>query len=191
MNRTRRSQTISTVDANQLRTLLTEVSLGNRRSFEALYRSVSGLLYAVAFKCMGRKDMAQEVVQESFVRIWHHASRYDSTVAEPLTWMISITRHLAIDQLRKRREVALDDNPLHELEDHTPGAVEQLTAQREASALNRCLQTLDNAQRTAITTAYFQGLSCSEIAARLHQPLGSVKSWIRRGMERLRRCLEP
>lgn len=92
--------------------------------------------------------------------------------------------------MRKHREQPLADGQQEALVDEAPGAHEQLDSQRDARALSRCLDTLDGMQRQSITVAYFQGLSCMELAEHLAAPLGSVKSWIRRGMERLRRCLE-
>lgn len=139
---------------------------------------------------MGRRDLAEEVLQESFVRIWNNAVRYQPHLSAPLTWMINITRNQAIDQLRKQRERPLDEREEQQLADQTPSAHEQLDSARQAQALHRCLEHLEGAQRQSITVAYFQGLTCSELAEHMTAPLGSVKSWIRRGMERLRRCLE-
>lgn len=181
---------ISTHDADQLRQLLAQCSLGNRQAFETLYRSVSPRLHGIALRFMGRQDLAEEVLQESFVRIWFNASRYEAHLSAPLTWMINITRNLAIDQLRKHREQPLSDGQQDAITDESPSAHELLDSEREAHALNRCLDSLEGMQRQSITVAYFQGLSCSELADHLAAPLGSVKSWIRRGMERLRRCLE-
>lgn len=181
---------ISTHDADQLRQLLAQCSLGNRQAFETLYRSVSPRLHGIALRFMGRQDLAEEVLQESFVRIWFNASRYEAHLSAPLTWMINITRNLAIDQLRKHREQPLSDGQQDAMTDESPSAHELLDSERKAHALNRCLDSLEGMQRQSITVAYFQGLSCSELADHLAAPLGSVKSWIRRGMERLRRCLE-
>ncbi|WP_421525568.1 RNA polymerase sigma factor [Pseudomonas yamanorum] len=181
---------ISTHDADQLRQLLAQCSLGNRQAFETLYRSVAPRLHGVALRFMGRPDLAEDVLQESFVRIWFNASRYEAHLSAPLTWMINITRNLAIDQLRKHREQPLADGQQDAMADESPSAHELLDSEREAHALNRCLDSLEGMQRQSITVAYFQGLSCSELADHLAAPLGSVKSWIRRGMERLRRCLE-
>lgn len=181
---------ISIADTDQLRQLLAQCSLGDRRAFETLYRSVSPRLHGVALRFMGRADLAEEVLQESFVRIWHNASRYEAHLSAPLTWMINITRNQAIDQLRKRRERPLSEVEQDALSDESPSAHEQLNSAREAHALKRCLETLDGMQRQSISVAYFQGLSCSELAEHLATPLGTVKSWIRRGLERLRRCLE-
>ena len=181
---------ISTLDTDQLRQLLAQCSLGDRRAFETLYRSVAPRLHGVALRFMGRRDLAEEVLQESFVRIWNNASRYQAHLSAPMTWMINITRNQAIDQLRKHREQPLSGLQEQQLVDETPSAHELLDRAREASALNRCLASLEDKQRQSISVAYFQGLSCSELASHLAAPLGSVKSWIRRGMERLRRCLE-
>ncbi|MGR3889504.1 RNA polymerase sigma factor [Pseudomonas sp. 1152_12] len=181
---------ISTHDADPLRPLLAQCALGNRQAFETLYRSVSPRLHGVAYRFMGRSDLAEEVLQEAFVRIWYNASRYEAHLAAPMTWMVNITRNLAIDQLRKHRELPLADGQQEAMLDNGPSAHEQLDSEREARALNRCLDTLDGMQRQSISVAYFQGLSCAELADHLAAPLGSVKSWIRRGMERLRRCLE-
>lgn len=181
---------ISIADANQLRQLLAQCSLGDRRAFETLYHSVGPRLHGVALRFMGRPDLAEEVLQESFVRIWNNAPRYQSHQSAPLTWMINITRNQAIDHLRKHRDRPLTDLEEQALVDESPSAHEQLSSAREASALNRCLESLEGMQRESITVAYFQDLSCTELAEHLAAPLGSVKSWIRRGMERLRRCLE-
>ena len=184
------STPISSVDADELRQLLAQCSLGNRRAFESLYRKAGGHLFAVALRCMGQSDLAEDVVQEAFVRIWNSASQYDPNLSAPMTWMVSITRNKAIDQLRKQRDEALTDDQAQTLLDPSPSAHEQLQSQRDANALQRCLDTLEGMQRHSIVTAYFQGASHSELVSQLSAPLGTVKSWIRRGMERLRRCLE-
>ncbi|MBD9459886.1 sigma-70 family RNA polymerase sigma factor [Pseudomonas sp. PDM05] len=170
--------------------MLARCAEGNRQAFETLYRSVSPRLHGVALRFMGRPDLAEEVLQEAFVRIWYNASRYEAHLAAPMTWMVNITRNLAIDQLRKHREQPLVDGQQDALLDDSPSAHEQLDRERDTHALNRCLDSLDGMQRQSISVAYFKGLSCAELAAHMAAPLGSVKSWIRRGMERLRRCLE-
>jgi RNA polymerase sigma factor (sigma-70 family) len=182
---------ISSVDSSpDLSQLLAQCSLGNRRAFETLYRNVSGRLFAVALRCMGQRDLAEDVLQEAFVRIWNSASQYDATLSTPMTWMISITRNKAIDQLRKRHEAPLTDEQAHALVDESASAQEHLESHRDNHALQRCLDTLDSMQRQSIITAYFHGASHAELTRQLAAPLGTVKSWIRRGMERLRRCLE-
>ncbi|WP_371928539.1 sigma-70 family RNA polymerase sigma factor [Pseudomonas sp. SLFW] len=184
------STLISSVDADELRQLLAQCSLGNRRAFETLYRKVSGQLFAVALRCMGHRDQAEDVLQEAFVRIWNSASQYEPSLSAPMTWMVSITRNKAIDQLRKHREDPLTDEQVQALFDEAPSAHEQMESLRDATALRRCLDTLEGMQRQSIITAYFHGASHGDLVTQLAAPLGTVKSWIRRGMERLRRCLE-
>ncbi|WPP00310.1 sigma-70 family RNA polymerase sigma factor [Pseudomonas sp. HR96] len=181
---------ISPAENDEHRQLLGACAQGDRRAFERLYHSVGPRLHGVALRCVTRRALAEEVVQESFVRIWHNAARYDETLSAPLTWMINITRHLAIDLLRKRQEEPLAEQQLETLMDDAPSAFDQLNGDRDTAALNRCLETLEGMQRQSILTAYFHGLSNAELAEHLAAPLGSIKSWIRRGMERLRRCLE-
>ena len=184
---------ISNSDPNQLQTYLSQCALGNRASFEALYKSVSPQLYAVALKSLRNADSAEEILQESFIRIWHNAARYDSTLSAPMTWMINITRNLAIDLLRRRREDSLSDDVSQsgdERPDPDAGPFDLLASSQDKAALTRCLETLDVQQRQSVVITYFQGLSNTELAAQMCAPLGSIKSWIRRGMERLRSCLE-
>ena len=185
---------IATLDPTQLNTWLGHCALGNQKSFEALYKGVSPQLYSVALRSLRRADWAEEILQESFVRIWHNAGRYDSSLSAPMTWMTNITRNLAIDFLRRKREEPLPEsehgNPADEAADSGPGPLDQLTISQDNKELARCLDTLDGNQRQSIAITYFQGLSNTEVATQMQQPLGSIKSWIRRGMERLRNCLE-
>ena len=141
---------ISIADTDQLRQLLAQCSLGDRRAFEMLYRSVGPRLHGVALRFMGRPDLAEEVLQESFVRIWNNASRYEANLSAPLTWMINITRNQAIDQLRKHRDRPLTDLEEQALVDESPSAHEQLTRAREANALNRCLESLEAMQPCSV-----------------------------------------
>ena len=154
-------------DAEYLKKLLAQCALGNRRAFETLYRSVAPRLQHVALQCISQRDLAEHVVQESFVRIWHNAAQYDPHLSAPVAWMIAITHDQAIEQLRTHRELP-------------EGALQQPP----------CLEQLDGMQRQTITTAYFHGRSAKELAEQLAAPLGSVKVWLRRGMERLRGGLE-
>ena len=122
----------SIADTDQLRQLLAQCSLGDRRAFETLYRSVGPRLHGVALRFMGRPDLAEEVLQEAFVRIWNNASRYEAHLSAPMTWMINITRNQAIDQLRKHRDRPLTDLEQDALPDESPSAHDQLNSAREA-----------------------------------------------------------
>ncbi|KWR90134.1 sigma-70 family RNA polymerase sigma factor [Cupriavidus sp. IDO] len=184
------------VDADRLATLLQSVALGDRQALRGLYDLTATKLFGLALRITARRDWAEDVVQESFVSIWHHAGDYRPHLAAPMTWMTTIVRNRALDCLRRAaaarvsQTVELDDDLGEWLADDAAGPAELADASQQARALNRCLQRLEQSQRQAIVLAYLQDLSHAELAARLRAPLGTVKSWVRRGLERLRTCLE-
>ncbi|MEO8159723.1 MAG: sigma-70 family RNA polymerase sigma factor, partial [Betaproteobacteria bacterium] len=150
-------------------------------------------LFAVAVRITRRRDWAEEVLQEAFVNIWNHAAGYNSTKSAPMTWMTAIVRNRALDWLRRPREVEIDEE--HEelmasIPDESPGPEELLRRSLEASELARCMKTLTEEQQRGITLAFFYGLSHGEAAEQMRKPLGTVKTWIRRGLDRLKSCLD-
>lgn len=183
-------------DPDPLEALLARVAIGDRLALRAIYDQSASKLFGLALRITGKRDLAEDVVQESFVSIWHHAADYRPQLAAPMTWMTTIVRNRALDALRRTAAARLatatplDDAPEADLADETAGPAELAQASQQARALNRCLQRLDQGQRQAIVLAYLQDLSHSELSERMHAPLGTIKSWIRRGLERLRACLE-
>ncbi|HEX6138380.1 MAG TPA: sigma-70 family RNA polymerase sigma factor [Casimicrobiaceae bacterium] len=181
----------------ELAALLARVALGDQRAFAALYRQAAAHLYAVAVRIVRDGSVAEEILQEAFVSVWHHAGAYDAAKSQPITWLTSIVRNRCLDRLRRREvdTVALvsageDDAPELDLPSDAPTPVELLLAGADARAIRDCVETLDAGPRQAIALAFFQGLTHGELAARLREPLGTVKSWVRRGLEKLRRCLD-
>lgn len=138
-----------------------------------------------------RADWAEEVLQESFVSIWRSAGSYQAALSAPGTWMVSIVRNRCLDWLRRPRleEPDEDGHLTASLPSREPGPLDRLAAHREAGALRDCLARLEQNQRQALLLAYYDGLSHGELARQVGQPLGTVKSWVRRGVERLRQCL--
>ena len=180
----------------RLAALLARVALSDQRAFEELYRLTAAHLYAVALRIVRERAIAEEVLQEAYVNVWHHAGTYDAARSQPLTWLMSIVRNRALD-LKRRREVdtvalpgADDDGPGLELPGDDPTPVDLLLAGAEARAIRDCVETLEPGARQAIALAFFHGLSHGELAAHLREPLGTVKSWVRRGLAKLRRCLD-
>lgn len=180
----------------ELRALLARVAQGDQRAFAALYRQAAPHLYAIALRIVRNASQAEEILQEAFVNVWHHAGTYDAAKSRPMTWLASIVRHRALDSIR-RRDLDMvplvtddDDRPAWDLpaEGRTP--VEMLLAGADARAIRDCVDALDAGPKQAIALAFFHGLSHGELAAHLHEPLGTVKSWVRRGLEHLRGCLE-
>ena len=177
----------------RLTDLLARTALADQRAFAELYRMTSAHLYAVALRILRDAGAAEEVLQESFVNIWHHAGSYVAAKSQPLTWLTSVVRNRCLDQLRRRevQTVTMDDEDeglAIAAEDPTP--LEMLLSGADARAVGACVEALEQGQKQAIALAFFQGLSHSELAHHLREPLGTVKSWIRRGLERLRACLD-
>jgi RNA polymerase sigma-70 factor (ECF subfamily) len=179
----------------RLRALLARVALADQRAFGALYGQTSAHLYAVALRIVRDASAAEEILQEAYVSIWHHAGSYDAAKSQPVTWMTSIVRNRCLDHLRRREidTVTLtaddDDAPAYDVADDSPSPAELLLRGADAASVRGCVETLEAGQKQAIALAFFQGLSHAELAAHLREPLGTIKSWVRRGLERLKRCL--
>jgi RNA polymerase sigma-70 factor (ECF subfamily) len=163
-----------------------------RAAFERLYRETSAKLFGVAVRILRREDWAEEVLQDCYLRIWDHARDYRAALAAPMTWMTSIVRNRCLDWLRRPRLELIDEDGslIGAAASDAPGALAGLERDADAQALRRCLEALDGSQRQAIALAFYDGLSHSELAAHLREPLGTVKTWIRRGLLRLKSCLE-
>lgn len=176
--------------------LLARTALADQTAFAELYRRTSSHLYAVALRILREPAAAEDVLQESFVSIWNHAGSYTASKSQPQTWLASIVRNRCLDRLRRRDldtvTLTRDDEDDTDIDLPADGLspVDMLIAGAEARSVHDCVQALEGGQKQAIALAFFQGLSHAELAARLRQPLGTVKSWIRRGLERLKPCLE-
>jgi len=185
----------STDRTAQLVDLLARIARADQAAFAELYRLTSSHLYAVALRVLREPATAEEILQEAFVSVWHHAGTYSAARSQPLTWLTSVVRHRCLDQLRRRDvdtvSLARDgDEADMEFPADGPTPVELLLAGAEAQSVRECVDRLEGAQKQAIALAFFQGLSHAELAVALRQPLGTVKSWVRRGLERLRQCLD-
>ena len=182
--------------SERLAALLARIALGDQRAFAELYRLASPHLYAVAIRIVRDGALAEEMLQEAFVSVWHHAGTYDVAKSQPITWLTSIVRNRCLDWLRRRdidtEPLATndDDAPAWEPPSDGPSPVDLLLAAADAQALRGCVDLLESGPRQAIALAFFQGLSHRELASHLREPLGTVKSWVRRGLATLRRCLD-
>jgi len=179
--------------AEQLSDLLARCALRDQRAFATLYQFSSAKLFAVAVRITRRRDWAEDVLQEAFVNIWNHAAGYNSAKSAPMTWMTAIVRNRALDWLRRPREIEIDEE--HEelmasIPDESPGPEELLRRSLEAGELAECMKTLTEEQQRSVTLAFFYGLSHAELAEQMRKPVGTVKTWIRRGLDRLKGCLE-
>ncbi len=181
------------MDTSQHLQLLSATAQGDRKAFSALYEATSGKLYAVSLQLLQKRDLAEEALQEAYVRIWHNASEYNEQRGSVLAWMISIVRYRALDMLRAAK-VRLDYQT-HESREDSDTAISaspenNLFERRDRAKIDDCMDHLEKPQSDAITLAYFRGFTHQEVCHHMSTPLGSVKSWIRRGLERLKKCLE-
>ncbi|MBD3658392.1 MULTISPECIES: RNA polymerase sigma factor [Marinobacter] len=178
-------------EQEELMRLLGSVAQGNRKAFQQLYERISGRMYGLCFKLAGQQELAEEALQDAFIRIWHHAGEYHSERGAPLSWMMTIARYRTLDLMRARkvRQTAGDDL-LEHVEDERHGPLEASLHQAGSAALTGCLEELSEVQRDSILLSYYRGFTHDELAEALSSPIGTVKSWIRRGLIALKRCLE-
>jgi RNA polymerase sigma-70 factor (ECF subfamily) len=179
----------------QLKIWLAAIAKKDTHAFRNLYDATSPKLFGFLLRILIKRELAEEALQESFVNIWNNAANYQAHLAAPMTWMTTIVRNKAFDMLRKIDDVVeidtdqFDKDVMNALEStaHTPSESMQLS--QDAQALSRCFTQLEGMQKQAIVMAYYHDSSHSEIAGQLQLPIGTVKTWIRRGLERLRLCL--
>ena len=182
--------------AEHLAYWLGQVALRDERAFDALYQATASHLLGVAMLVMRRRERAEEVLQEAFVNVWHSASQYAQTDASPMSWLITIVRHKALDQLRASKghdaQVPIDSDDgaaAHHAVADGMDPLELLTAASTQLSVRACLDGLDAPLRQSLALAYYEGLSHGQVSSRLQAPLGTVKGWLRRGADRLRDCL--
>ena len=179
----------------ELTSLLRNTANKDAQSFRQLYELTSPKLFGFVLRILIKHEWAEEALQESFVSIWNNAASYQSSLAAPMTWMTTIVRNKAFDILRRHNSAldidgtTIDQEITENMESaaHTPPESLQLT--QGAHELARCFKGLEGLQRQSIVLAYYHDFSHSEIAGQLQLPIGTVKTWIRRGLERLRLCL--
>jgi len=179
----------------QLKIWLAAVGHKDAAAFRSLYDATSSKLFGFALRILIKRELAEDVLQESFVSIWNNAAGYQSSLSAPLTWMTTIVRHKAFDLLRRTDHAVeidadtFDKEVMDALESRDPTPIEALQLTDDAKDLARCLARLEGLHRQAIALAYYHDLSHREIAEQMQLPMGTVKTWIRRGLECLRLCL--
>lgn len=178
-----------------LQDYLQRCALGDSAALRELYDLAAPQIYGLLLRILKRKETAEDALQEVFVRIWHRASYYSPEKGKPATWLLSVARYYAFDLLRRsRREVpVVSDLAPQDLSDSAEdGSPAGTAAARLADQglLDYCLERLTAPQRRCIRFAYLEGYSRPELAVALKTPLGTVKTWIRRGLEALRKCIE-
>lgn len=176
--------------ADDLDSALMACARGDRAALREIFDREAGRLIAVAQRIVRRRDLAEEVVQEAFIRIWTHAHQYSRDRGSARGWIYAIVRNRALNLIRDgRREQAVDDVAALQDLDATDEIMAAWHRLDRTSNLHACLAALDETKRRGILMAYVGGYSHGEIAGRLRLPLGTVKSWIRRGLSALRECM--
>lgn len=171
--------------------LLSATAGGDKNAFRDLYQTVSPQLFGVALRILKRRDWAEDVLQESFTTIWQRAGDFRPELGNGRAWMTVILRNRALDRLRRIRPVAeVSNEVLEQIPDESASPFEETLRGSDARRLHACLERLEATQKRAILAAYFDGFTHEELSQRLAAPMGTVKSWIRRGLLRLKGCLE-
>lgn len=174
----------------ELVSLLSAAAEGDQGAFERLYAATRAKLYGIVLRILRRADLAEEVMQESYLQIWRSAREFDARRASAITWMVAIARNRAIDRLRRRTEISIDEESA--AMDVAAESLDPLAAREMTEELRRllgCLGTLDEDRRQLVLLAYYDGLSRDELAARFNRPANTIKTWLRRSLIEVRECL--
>ena len=175
----------------ELVSLLAAVANGDETAFEKLYAATSAKLYGVVLRILRRPELADEVMQETYLKIWNGAAQFDASRASPITWMMAIARNRAIDLVRKKADVSVEDMPdALELAADVPDPLAARERSEDVRRLLDCLGRLDPEQRQLVLLAYYDGLSRELLAARFKRPVNTIKTWLRRSLLTVRECLE-
>ncbi len=180
------------VRADELDNLLAAIAGGNRSAFDELYQITSRRLFPIVRRIVDQRDLAEDVLQETYLTIWRKAGQFDRKRGSSFGWIAAIARNRAIDRLRReggwrREDVALDD---------ANDGVEKLIADEaegdlgDSATIRQCVESLQNNHRKAILLGYFYGMTHEEMASHFDAPLGTIKSWVRRGLHQLKECCE-
>ncbi len=171
--------------------LLAAVAKGDQVAFERLYEATRAKLYGIVIRILRRADLADEVMQEAYLKVWASAGQFDPAVASPITWMVAIARNRAIDVARRKREIMTDSAPDgQDLAGDTPDPLAQREMTQELRKLLGCLGRLDGERRRLILLAYYNGWSRDQLARNFKRPVNTIKTWLRRSLVELRACLD-
>jgi RNA polymerase sigma-70 factor, ECF subfamily len=170
--------------------LMAAVAKGDQAAFERLYAATRAKLYGVVLRILRRADLADEVIQETYLKIWHNAGSFDPKLATPITWMVAIARNRALDLVRKKGETSIEDEPAAmEAADEEADPLARREMTEELKRLLACLGRLEEDRRRMVLLAYYSGWSRDQLAAKFDAPANTIKTWLRRSLLELRECL--
>ncbi|MEW4448685.1 sigma-70 family RNA polymerase sigma factor [Qipengyuania sp. JC766] len=175
-----------------LKAAMLRIAKGDTDALEQVYRATHMKLFGICLRILGDRKEAEDALQDVYVTLWRRADRYDAERASPITWLATFARNRAIDRLRtgKVRRGAVPLEEAGRIEDDTPSADQRMIDAERSARIHSCIEELENRQRDAIRSAYFEGRTYAELATKVDVPLGTMKSWIRRGLMKLRTCME-
>ena len=181
-------------DATLLVQLLAATARGDQHAFRQLYSTASPHLFGLLLRILRRRDWAEEALQDCFLKVWQKAETYAPEKGAPLTWLMTVARYRALDLLRARRpEVEMPEEGEEEpmsMADTAQSPEDGAMEQEGIGRLDNCMKGLQDEQRRSVLLAYYEGYTHQELAERMKAPLGTVKSWVRRGLSKLRECLD-
>lgn len=175
--------------AQSLSDLMDRVARRDSEAFAALYQATSAKLYGIVLRILAQRALADEILQEVYVKIWQRAADFDRSRASPITWMATIARNRALDEVR--RKVPLEDLP--EMPDIAGETLDPLANRERTEDLSRlmgCLDALDRERRELVLLAYYRGMSRETLATRFGAPAATIKTWLHRSIRQLRTCLD-
>lgn len=175
---------------DELGELIARTALGDRRAFSRLYDRTSAKLFGVCLRILRDRMQAEDALQEIYVKVWRNASRFQTGRASPMTWLISIARNRSIDMLRARASRAEEVGEVPDLADERPDPERAALSNDTQARIGACLEELKPERADALRLAYVEGYGYRELAERHSVPLNTMKTWIRRGLQSLRECLE-
>ena len=176
--------------AHDLALLLQRIASRDRVAFAALYSATSAKLYGIVLRILRRRDLADEILQDVYVKIWERAGDYDAARAAAVTWMATIARNRALDEVRKARPVSLEEMPDgFDIQSDAAHPLDLMSSDEDGRRLSNCLQGLDDEKRQIVMLAYLDGMSREELGARFGKPVATIKTWLHRSLAQLKDCL--
>jgi RNA polymerase sigma-70 factor (ECF subfamily) len=186
----RMDQPTASTKQRELVELMQSMAAGDRRALRPIYERTSAKLYGICLRLLGNAEDAQDVLQRVFLTAWQRADTFDPAKASPITWLAVMTRNRAIDRMRQSRGAFDSIDAAADIADDQPSALDIIEVSEDRERLKHCLDELEERQGAMIRAAFLDGATYPELATREGVPLPTMKSWIRRGLLRLRGCME-
>lgn len=170
--------------------LIARVGEKDRAAFGQLYAATSAKLYGIVLCMLSRRDLADEILQDVYIRVWERAATFDPQKASPITWLAAIARNRCIDEVRRKQPVSIEDFPaIANIPDAAPLALEAIALDQDLARLQRCLSALEPERQEMVRLAYLSGLTREDLAARFNKPVATIKTWLHRTLKQLKTCV--